>query len=183
MFEVLDMMDANDVAVSMLNVKTYPSFGYMLENGATSLWERWEKNLGFMTSHDHPMTGGFGVWFFKSLGGIRLGTHEDGPMLKISPSVPNGLEYVNCRRKFRNGDLISNWRHIGNEVHFDIQVPWNTPSEISIPKLGRQIGDVRVNGNAVTEEMQLKETETHFVWCVNAGYWHIELRDAKTQSI
>ena len=181
LFEVLDLLDANDVAVRMLNVKTYPSFGYMIENGATSLWERWEKNLGFMTSHDHPMTGGFGVWFFKSLGGLRLGTHEDGHVLRICPSVPSGLEYVNCSRKFRNGTLVSNWRRICNEIHFDIQVPWNTPAEISIPKLGRQICDVRLNGHTVTDVTQCEETETHFIWLVNSGYWHIELRGGRTE--
>ena len=183
LFEVLDLLDANDVAVRMLNVETYPSFGYMIENGATSLWERWEKNLGFMTSHDHPMTGGFGVWFFKSLGGLRLGTNEDGEVFQIRPSVPNGLQYVNCHRKFRNGDLLSNWRRVGSEIHFDIQVPWNTPTEILIPKLGRRVCDVLVNGRAATEEMQFAETETHFTWKANSGYWHIELRTPKTERI
>lgn len=183
LFEVLDLLDANDAAVRMLNIKTYPSFGYMIENGATSLWERWEKNLGFMTSHDHPMTGGFGVWFFKSLGGLRLGTNEDGEVFQIRPSVPNGLQYVNCHRKFRNGDLLSNWRRVGSEIHFDIQVPWNTPTEILIPKLGRRVCDVLVNGRAATEEMQFAETETHFTWKVNSGYWHIELRTPKTERI
>ena len=183
LFEVLDLLDANDAAVRMLNIKTYPSFGYMIENGATSLWERWEKNLGFMTSHDHPMTGGFGVWFFKSLGGLRLGTNEDGEVFQIRPSVPNGLQYVNCHRKFRNGDLLSNWRRVGNEIHFDIHVPWNTPAEILIPKLGHRAGDVLVNGRVATEEMQFAETETHFTWKVNSGYWHIELRTPKTERI
>ncbi len=183
LFEVLDLLDANDVAVRMLNVKTYPSFGYMIENGATALWERWEKNLGFMTSHDHPMTGGFGVWFFKSLGGLRIGTHEDGDILQICPSVPTSLNYVNCHRKFRNGDLISNWRRVDNEIHFDIQVPWNTPTKILIPKMGRTLEDVWVNGCAAINELRFEETETHFVCQTNSGYWHIELRSSKEEKV
>lgn len=176
LFEVLDQLGANDVAVRMLNVTSYPSFGYMLENGATSLWERWEKNLGFMTSHDHPMTGGFGVWFFKALGGLRLGTHEDGDVLRVAPSVPDGLEFVCSHRQFRNGDLISNWRRLGDEIHFDIQIPWNTPAELSIPKMGRRICDVWVNGKPLSAQPQGWEETDRFVCQVNAGYWHIELR-------
>ena len=160
----------------MLRKTDYPSFGYMLENGATALWERWEKNLGFMTSHDHPMSGGFGVWFFKALGGFGFGMLTEAQPLRIAPAIPAGLGFVHCRRRCPTGELVCDWYRSGKDVHFDIRIPWNQQAELVLPRLGCSLEELTVNGRPATEDAQLRETPSAFCLEVGAGYWHLVLR-------
>ncbi|RYZ15414.1 MAG: hypothetical protein EOP49_53110, partial [Sphingobacteriales bacterium] len=68
-----------DVAYKIATQKTYPSWGYMLEKGATTIWERWEYETGgSMNSHNHPMMGSIGSWFYKYLLGIKPDTNHPG---------------------------------------------------------------------------------------------------------
>ncbi len=174
LFETLHMMGRDDVAVRMLEQKDYPGFGYMIEQGATALWERWERSLGFMTSHDHPMTGGFGVWFFKALGGIRLELEGEEGLLVIAPSVPEGLDHVNCRRKFRNGQVISNWRRVAHEVHYDIAVPWNTRARIELAVPDADAEKVTVNGRMLSQSaLAYHYRDGKLILEANCNYWHI----------
>lgn len=172
LFDALSAAGESDTALRMLRVKEYPSFGYMMENGATTLWERWEKTFGFMTSYDHPMSGGFGVWFFKTLGGICVDSTCEGRLI-ISPDVPEDLGRINCSRVFRNGRVISNWYKEGKSVHYDIEIPWNTDAEIII-KLKTAGDTVTVNGIDAKESpalIKFKGTELR-LGC-NGGYLHI----------
>jgi alpha-L-rhamnosidase len=175
LFETLSKIGRDDLALKMLHVKSYPSFGYMLENGATSLWERWEKTFGFMTSHNHPMSGGFGVWFLKVLGGICVDS-DDPARLLVSPHVPDGLNHVNCDRVFRNGRAVSNWYKVGDEVHYDITVPWNMTAQVKIECSCAAIEQVEING----EKLSLSGVDYHMAdGCLlidnAAGYLHIRV--------
>ena len=172
LFETLSEAERSDVALRMLRVKDYPSFGYMLENGATSLWERWEKTFGFMTSHNHPMSGGFGVWFFKYLGGIQQDPDREG-CLKVAPIVLSELGSVNCLRSVRNGRVISNWYKEGSSIHYDIEIPWNTDAEIVIT-LRNANRSVKVNGVRVSRMARgvIWDGNKLKITC-SGGYFHI----------
>ena len=70
--EALTKYGYGDLAFKIATNDTYPSWGYMLANGATTLWERWESLTGpGMNSHNHPMMGSVSAWFHKYLGGIN----------------------------------------------------------------------------------------------------------------
>ena len=72
---LLEMLTENgypEVAYKIATQETYPSWGFMLANGATTLWERWEYETGgAMNSHNHPMMGSVDSWFYKYVLGIR----------------------------------------------------------------------------------------------------------------
>ena len=59
-----------DVAFRVVNQSTFPGWGYMLENGATTLWEHWEFSDNTY-SHNHPMFGSVSEWFYRVLAGIN----------------------------------------------------------------------------------------------------------------
>lgn len=70
-----------DLAFELLTQTTYPSWGYMIENGATTVWERWEQIVeegpqSIMASYNHPMYGAVGVCFYKHLAGIAPDTNR-----------------------------------------------------------------------------------------------------------
>ena len=177
LFETLSKIGRDDLALKMLHVKSYPSFGYMLENGATSLWERWEKTFGFMTSHNHPMSGGFGVWFLKVLGGICINS-DDPAELIIAPHVPDGLQNVNCDRLFRSGRAVSNWYKVGDEVHYDITVPWNMTAQVKIECSRITSEKIEVNGEKLSSGgLQYRIADGCLLIESVTGYLHIRVRN------
>ena len=85
-----------DLAYAIALQETYPSWGHMLAGGATTLWERWEHATGGgMNSHNHPMMGSVGAWFYRVLAGIRA--HPGGPgfaRFSVRPEIVPGLGWV-----------------------------------------------------------------------------------------
>ena len=83
-----------DAAFRIVTQETYPGWWHMLANGATTIWERWEfAKEGGMHSHNHPMHGAIGAWFFKHLAGIR--PDPDAPGFRsfvVSPHFPRELK-------------------------------------------------------------------------------------------
>ena len=61
----------SDVAFDVVANREFPGWGYMLDNGATTLWEHWALSDNTY-SHNHPMFGSVSAWFFNWLGGIQL---------------------------------------------------------------------------------------------------------------
>jgi alpha-L-rhamnosidase len=67
MFEYLMETGRNDLIYNMVNQKTYPGWGYMIEQGATTIWEQWNGQ----NSQIHNCYLSVGKWFVQGLGGIR----------------------------------------------------------------------------------------------------------------
>ena len=69
----------SDLAYELVVQTTYPSWGFMIAQGATTLWELWEDKTGSaMNSHDHAMFGSVGAWFYRALAGINQETDSVG---------------------------------------------------------------------------------------------------------
>ncbi len=153
--EVLSDSGNEDVAYALASCDTYPSWGYMIKEGATTIWERWEKNTGGgMNSHDHPMYGSISTWFFRYLGGIQ--TDEDGPGFEkiiIKPVVPEGLEYCNVTLLTVRGEVISSWKKQGVSLQLNVRIPFNCSSRIFLPKKNAGVGGaVTENGRIILED-------------------------------
>lgn len=92
---LLDMLSEygyKDIAWKILTRTEYPSFGYMLENGATTLWERFElKEDAGMNSHNHPMYGASAGWLYRHLAGFKVTVPNREYVL--SPDIPADLPY------------------------------------------------------------------------------------------
>jgi len=135
-FEVLSQNGLEDVACALMQQKTSPSFGYMLENGATSIWERWEadRNNNIMNSRNQPMFASCAAWFYKYLGGIQPGVGATGfDKILISPKVPPQLTSAQVEMTAMPGKIISSWRKINSGLEMDVTIPFNTFATIKIP--------------------------------------------------
>ncbi|MBU1187109.1 MAG: family 78 glycoside hydrolase catalytic domain, partial [Acidobacteria bacterium] len=72
LMDVLHAFGRNTLAYELASQTTYPSWGYMIVSGATTLWELWQNKTGpEMNSHNHPMFGSVGAWFYRALAGIN----------------------------------------------------------------------------------------------------------------
>ena len=131
-----------DLAMKIATNDTYPSWGYMVRNGATTIWELWNGNTAdpSMNSGNHVMLlGDLILWEYEYLGGIRA--LEPGyKKIQLKPYPIDGLDFVNCSYKSVSGRIESNWKQNGNRFEWNITIPANTEAEVWIPtKKGYEI--------------------------------------------
>ena len=124
-----------DLALKIATHDTYPSWGYMVRNGATTIWELWNGNTAdpSMNSGNHVMLlGDLILWYYEYLGGIRA--LEPGySKILLKPYPIKGLKYVNCAFDSVSGRIESRWRRVGNRFEWDVAIPANTTAEVFVP--------------------------------------------------
>lgn len=124
-----------DLALKIASNDTYPSWGYMVRNGATTIWELWNGNTAdpAMNSGNHVMLlGDLILWEYEYLGGIRA--LEPGySKIQLKPYPIEGLDFVNCSYNSVSGRIESHWKRDGNCFEWDIAIPANTTAEVCLP--------------------------------------------------
>ena len=124
-----------DLAFKIASNDTYPSWGYMYRNGATTIWELWNGNTAnpAMNSGNHVMLlGDLILWEYEYLGGIRA--MEPGySKIQLKPYPIEGLDFVNCAYNSVSGRIESNWKREGNRFEWDFVIPANTTAEVCLP--------------------------------------------------
>ena len=124
-----------DLALKLAANDTYPSWGYMVRNGATTIWELWNGNTAdpSMNSGNHVMLlGDLILWEYEYLAGIRA--LEPGyKKIQLKPYPIEGLDYVNCTYKSVSGDIQSSWKRDGDRFEWAIVIPANTSAEVWLP--------------------------------------------------
>ncbi|MGI8907553.1 MAG: family 78 glycoside hydrolase catalytic domain [Candidatus Sumerlaeaceae bacterium] len=130
-----------DLAYRIASQKSYPSWGYMLENGATTIWELWNGNTAdpAMNSHNHVMLiGDLNIWFTEYLAGIR----PSSPGFKtftIHPHLVGDLKWAKADIESPHGRISSSWKRDGeNGVTLDVYVPSNTQATVYVPAAGAE---------------------------------------------
>jgi alpha-L-rhamnosidase len=123
--EVLSENGRKDLALKLLLKEDYPSFGYMIRNGATTLWERWEKLEGIgMNSHNHVMLGSVDTWFYKYLAGIKP-VAPGWKRVRIEPYFPNQIDFVLARINTPKGLLEISWKKQGEKYEVQVTISPN----------------------------------------------------------
>jgi len=128
-----------DIAYKLISNNTFPSLGYMVENGATTIWERWDgyvKGKGFqdagMNSFNHYSLGSPVEWLYTYVGGIQL--IEPGyKKFKIKPYPGGNLSYANTSFESIYGLIESKWVIQNGEFILNITVPANTTCTVIFP--------------------------------------------------
>lgn len=135
LLEVLTEHGCHETAYKIATQTTYPSWGFMLANGATTLWERWEYLTGdAMNSHNHPMMGSVGSWFYKYVVGIN--PDFDAPAFShftIHPYIFEDLDFAEGELQTMKGLIRSSWTKKGRTLHLDVTIPANTRATVFIP--------------------------------------------------
>lgn len=143
--EALTRCGRADIAYNMADKKTFPSWGYMLENGATTLWERWAFDDNAY-SHNHPMFGSVSEWFYKAIGGINPHPQAVGfDRIIIKPNIVADLGWARAEYNSIRGRIASEWHLEAGELRLNVTIPGNAEAEIHLPT---------TNAQAVTENGQ-----------------------------
>lgn len=133
MLEVLTEIGRADVAYTIVNQKTFPGWGHMLENDATTLWEHWEFSDN-VYSHNHPMFGSVSEWFFKAIAGIN--PHPDAvgfDKIIIRPQIVGDLTWAKGSYDSIHGKIASDWRTENDTLHLNVTIPANTTATLYLP--------------------------------------------------
>ncbi|WP_114782522.1 glycoside hydrolase family 78 protein [Botryobacter ruber] len=126
-----------DLAYKLATTNTYPSWGYMVANGATTIWELWNGNTAApnMNSYNHVMMlGDLVIWYFEDLAGIKSSREQTGfKQLEMKPQVVDGLDFVNASYHSIHGEIKSDWKKEKKRFTWNITVPGNTKAVVYIP--------------------------------------------------
>lgn len=127
-----------DLAYRIVTNRDYPSWGYMIEKGATTIWELWNGDTAdpAMNSANHVMLlGDLLIWYYEDLAGIACHPgYTAYKRLLMAPAFPDGLNSVNATYDSPYGKIASAWQRNGNILSWDIQLPGNTTAVVRVPK-------------------------------------------------
>ncbi|MDG1356895.1 MAG: family 78 glycoside hydrolase catalytic domain [Akkermansiaceae bacterium] len=146
MFDYLSSIDRDDLISLMVGQTTYPSWGYMLEQGATTCWEQWNGRF----SRIHSCFVWVDLWFYEGLAGIHR--DPDTPAFKhtvIKPKMVDGVTWVECHHDSPYGRIVSNWKRDDGKVTMDVTIPANSTATVYVP--AQQASDVRESGKRIGE--------------------------------
>lgn len=174
----LSVTGSSDMAYQLILSTEYPSLGFEVANGATSIWERWDsytKEKGFvhnasMNSFSHYAFGAVNEWMFGHIAGIR--SHGAGyRKIIVKPEIIDaGINELKAEYRSINGWIRSSWQKTADRIRQSVDIPVNTHANIYIP--ANRMEDVMVNGRALKDTelyTNATQSEGHVVVQVGSG--------------
>jgi alpha-L-rhamnosidase len=178
LLEVLTKMDRADLAFTLMNQRDFPGFGFMIEKGATTIWETFQGDV----SHSHPMFGSVCAWFYQNLGGIS--PDPDLPGFKhilIKPSPVSSLSFVKASYLSMYGEIKSQWKFEGNDYLLEVSIPPNTYATVDVLAINE--GSVTESGSSVADNQNVKflrKEGKSLVYEVASGKYRFLSKGSKT---
>jgi len=133
MLDELSRSGNAQLAYAIVSKRGFPGWSWMLDNGATTLWEHWEYSDNTF-SHNHPMFGSVSEWMMKWLGGIQPAEDAVGyDRIVIRPQTVRGVDWVKSSYRSVRGRIVSNWSRAHGKLIFEIKIPVNTRALVHLP--------------------------------------------------
>lgn len=158
LMRVLSDFGRPDLAWTIATQPDYPGWGYMVSQGATTIWELWNGNTAdpAMNSGNHVMlVGDLVTWFYEYLAGIQADPEQPGfKHIVMKPQPVGDLRYVRARHVSPYGEISSEWRRQGKSFDWLINLPVNTTATVFLSASGPS--GVLVNGKSVARAPGVK---------------------------
>jgi alpha-L-rhamnosidase len=122
-----------DLAYKLASQATFPSWGWWIVNGATTLYENWPIDTKSDISMNHIMFGEIGAWMYKSPGGIL--PDESNPGFRnviLKPDFVNGMDHFEAQHEGPFGTIVSSWKRDGEKVLYKVIVPPNSTARLNL---------------------------------------------------
>ena len=124
-----------ETAYQVASQKTYPSWGWWIVNGATTLYENWKIDAKSDISMNHIMFGEIGAWFYKGLAGINPDSDQPGfKNVILRPFFPEELNFVSSSHQSPFGQIVSEWTREKKSITYKVVIPANTTADLYIPE-------------------------------------------------
>lgn len=125
-----------DLAYRLVSRSGQPGWVYMIRNGATTLWERWNSDEAVgsgMNSYNHHQFAYVSEWFYSELAGLSMGETTAAGTYEVSPRVPSDLDWAEGSIETPHGELSSRWERRSDGLRLDVSVPWNARASVTVP--------------------------------------------------
>src|SRR5690606_35650586 len=143
-FEVLSENGLHDLAFAAMNKTTEPSYGWWIEQGATTSWEHWDGK----GSRNHPMFGGGIVWFYRALAGMNVDPERPGYRHIIFKPQPAGdVTFTSYSNETPYGTAGIRWEKSGDGFNVNVEVPVGSTATVYVP--ASKAGDVKEGGKKI----------------------------------
>jgi alpha-L-rhamnosidase len=147
-----------DIAYHLASNTDYPSWGYMVNKGATTFWELWNGDTAApqMNSQNHVMLlGDLLVWLYEDLGGIKTNPMQPGfKQLIMKPEPTEGLNFVNASYHSIHGMIKSNWKKDGKIFNWNMTIPANSSAIVYVP--ATSVNSVTEGGRSIANDEGVK---------------------------
>ena len=152
---VLSEIGRPDVAYRLLHNETFPSWGFSIKHGATSIWERWDgwtPEKGFqdpgMNSFAHYSFGAVYQWMVENIGGIGSAALSYKEILMAPQPDPQLKSAAVAYRSIR-GLIATDWQKKDGQLLFNVTIPANTTAQVALP--AKSVEDVTESGRPITQ--------------------------------
>ena len=147
LFPVLVASGHQDVAYTVALQETYPSWGYMLRQGATTLWELWNSDTGDpgMNSHNHVMFGSVVDWMYGDVAGIGTLPDPGYATVTLAPKPGGDLTHAEAHIKTVRGLISSGWKLDDDVLTMRVVIPPNTKARVVVPTLGKGDASIKMD--------------------------------------
>ncbi|MBQ9358033.1 MAG: family 78 glycoside hydrolase catalytic domain, partial [Abditibacteriota bacterium] len=125
LFDALSKIKRDDLAVAILKQTDYPSYGYMLANGSSTLWEDWEGS----SSLSHPMLGSVDAWLYKRIGGLD---YKAGKLTVRIPPAALGITRAKTKYQSIYGEIMVSWEYAENALDVELEIPVGIETEYHV---------------------------------------------------
>lgn len=179
LLEMLNEHGYAETAYKIVAQTTYPSWGFMLTKGATTLWERWEYATGdAMNSHNHPMMGSVDSWFYKYVIGINPDFQHPGfEQFSIKPFIFKDLTFVEGELNTVKGLIKTAWHKQDHMLNMNVTIPANTTAMVYVP--AKNIKAVTESGKNISQINEIKylgEKDGYVILSVGSGSFSFNIK-------
>jgi alpha-L-rhamnosidase len=140
----------NEIAYALAESERFPSWGYSIAQGATTIWERWDgwvEGRGFqdagMNSFNHYSFGSVMEWMYRVILGINFDENQPGyKHIRLNPQPGGSLTWAKGSYHSLYGDIISDWKKEADGTFtWNVTIPANTTADICVPKIDYSSSD------------------------------------------
>ncbi len=162
-----------DIAWKVASQETFPSWGWWMVNGATTLYENWPIDAKSDISLNHIMFGEIGAWYYKALGGIRPDpAHPGFKNILLEPHFVKGLTNFEASHLGPYGWIVSKWKTEKNRTDYFVTLPPNSSALLTLPSQKVMEGNQPVEKNAFIKIL-CKEDSTLKLFLASGSYHFI----------
>ena len=168
-----------DLAYQVAAQETFPSWGWWIANGATTLYENWPIDAKSDISMNHIMFGEIGAWLYKALGGIKPDPEQPGfKHIRLEPQFVKNLNQFEATHESPHGTIRSAWQRSGTGLAYTVTVPPNTTASLALPLAAGQkvYEDGKLLDSATPDVRLVKATAQLNYYRLAAGTYHLAIR-------
>lgn len=163
-----------EVAYKLAAQETFPSWGWWIVNGATTLYENWPVDAKSDISLNHIMFGEISAWFYKALGGIRPDPARPGfRNILLEPHFVKGLNQFEASHQGPNGLIVSSWKRNRDKVEYEITIPANSTATLKLTGKKIMEGNQPVEKNTFIKLVISENTLNTF--SLSSGKYHFTI--------